>query len=100
MIKIFYWLLARYSWGYGLVSSVLDLMRNIATALVFLALLFKINFGIKGDILIGLLAFFVFVGLGEWLKVKGYLDYAAKMGNSVNPELKKINQIAEHLGVK
>jgi hypothetical protein len=85
-----YWLLSRFGWGFGLVSSVLAMIRDIGTILIFLALLFGIKFGITWDAGIGLASFFLFVGLGELLKRKGYLDYATKLGNSVNPEIQEI----------
>ncbi len=89
-MKLLYWLLTRFNWGFGLVSSVLAMIRDIGTVLLVFALLFGIKFGIKWDIAIGIISFVIFVGIGEFLKLKGYLDYATKLGNSVNPELKEI----------
>ncbi len=98
-LRMCYWLLTRFGWGFGLVSNVLGLIRDIGTALLVLALLFGIKFGVRWDIAIGIITFCLFVGLGEILKRKGLLDYATKLSNSVNPELKLIRKIANHLEI-
>src|SRR5260221_8753954 len=96
-MKTIYWLLVRFGWGFGLVSGVLGLIRDIGTILLFLAILFGVKFGLIWDGFIGISSFFAFVGLGEWLKRRGYLDYSAKLSNSINPEIKRINEIYEIL---
>ncbi len=89
-MRSIYWLLTRFNWGFGLVSSILSLVRDIGTVLLVLALLFGIKLNHVVEIGIGPVAFIAFVGLGEILKRHGYLDYATKLGNSVNPEIKEI----------
>ncbi len=89
-MKLLYWLLTRFSWGFSLVSSVLALIRDIGTILLVLALVLSIKLPRAVEIGIGPIAFFSFVGLGEILKRRGYLDYAAKLSNSTNPELKEL----------
>ncbi len=89
-MRFIYWLLTRFNWGFGLVSSVLALIRDVGTVLLVLALVFGIKLNHAVEIGIGPVAFIAFVGLGEVLKRRGYLDYATKLGNSVNPEIKEI----------
>jgi fatty acid desaturase len=86
--------------GWSEVATPIAVVRDIAIVLTFAKLVLNIGFGWKTDILICVISGLIFVLVGWVLKVTGMSDFATKMGNSVNPELKMINKISEHLGIK
>lgn len=96
-MKILYWLLCRFGWGFGLVAAPLGLVRDLGTVSLILVFLLGIKLTLLQNVLIGILSFGGLITLGEWLKRRGYLDYATRLGNSVNPELKEIKQQLEVL---
>ncbi len=88
-----------FNLGYSEVSTTISMVKDCAIILGFIILALKINLPIPVTISIFVILFLGFILLGFILKKTGMSDYANKMGNSVNPEVKLINKIAEKLGV-
>lgn len=89
-----------FNLGWGDLAAPIAVVRDIAIVLTFAKLVLNISFGLLINIAICFFTFSIFILIGFILKFSGMSDYATKIGNSVNPELKKINKIAEHLGIK
>ncbi len=86
--------------GFAEVSNLVSLTKDIAIILGFLVLVFKWHIGIKETVLLAVGSFLGFVALGIILKESGMSDYATRMSNSINPELKLIRKIAKHLNIE
>jgi len=86
--------------GWNEFATPIAVVRDIAVVLTFAKLVLNINFGWKIDGLICLGSFVLFIFIGWILKLTGMSDFATKLGNSVNPELKLVRKIAEKLDVK
>ncbi len=89
-----------FNLGYGEVSTSVSMVKDIAILLGFVVLVFKINLSIPVTVAIFTSMFLGFILLGFILKKTGMSDYATKMGNSVNPELKLVRKIAKKLEIK
>lgn len=88
-----------FNLGYSEFSTPVSVVKDLALVLTFLNIVFKINFGWKIDVLACMFVFATFTGVGLILKKSGMSDFANRISNSVNPEIKKINKIAEKLGI-
>lgn len=88
-----------FGMGYSEVNGVITLAKDLAILLGFMVLIFKIHLGIITTLLIGFVSFLIFIAIGVVLKASGMKDYAIKLDNSVNPEIKLINKIADKLGI-
>lgn len=88
-----------YGLGYNEVSSLISMVKDVAILIGFVVVVFKINLSIPVTVSIFTCMFLGFILLGFILKKTGMSDYATKMNNSVNPELKLVIKIAEKLNV-
>ena len=88
-----------FSLGYGEVNGIISMVKDIVIILGFMVLVFKVHLGIWHTVLLAIGCFAAFILLGAVLKHTGMSDFATKVNNSVNPELKLINRIAEKLGI-
>jgi hypothetical protein len=89
-----------YGLGYSEVSSTISMVKDVAILLGFVVVVFKINLSILVTVIIFTAMFLAFILLGYILKKTGMSDYATKMSNSVNPELKLVREIAKKLEIK
>jgi hypothetical protein len=89
-----------YGLGYNEVSSLISMVKDVAILLGFVVVVFKINLSILVTVIIFSTMFLTFILLGYILKKTGMSDYATRMNNSVNPELKLVRKIAEKLDIK
>ncbi len=88
-----------FNLGWGEIATPIAVTKDILVTLAAINFLFKINFGLKVDLIICIGAFTFGISLGLILKFSGMSDYANKLSNSINPEMKLINKIAKHLGI-
>lgn len=89
-----------FNLGYGEVSNLVSAAKDIAILLGFAVLVFKIHLGVKSSIIIGVVGFLGFTTIGVILKATGMSDYANHLSNSVNPQIRLLDKIAEKMGVK
>lgn len=88
-----------FSLGYNEVNAPISLVKDLLIVIGFVVVVFKIQLSIVVSVLICLGAVVGFTILGFILKHTGMSDFSVKVSNSVNPELKLINKIADKLGV-
>ena len=88
-----------FNLGWSELATPIAVLRDIGLTLTFLDVLFKINFGWRIDALICVFGFVFFLAFGILLKKTGMSDYTNRLNNSINPELKLINDIAKKLNV-
>lgn len=89
-----------YGLGYGEVSNTISMVKDVAILLGFIVVVFHVKLTVPVTVAIFAFMFLAFILLGFILKVTGMSDYATKMNNSVNPELKLVRKIANYLGIK
>ena len=89
-----------FSLGFNEFSTPIAVVRDIAVILTFAKLVLNISFGWKIDALICLISGLIFILIGCVLKITGMSDYAVKVNNSINPQLKKLDLMATKMGVK
>lgn len=89
-----------FSLGYGEVSNLVSLMKDIVIILGFASLVLRVHVSIRETVGLGIIAFCGFTLLGWLLKQSGMSDYAVKTSNNVNPEMKLIRKIAKHLNIE
>ena len=85
--------------GYGELVNLIAIGRDLAIILAFLDINLKINLGWRIDIGLFCLCFLIFVVLGLILKQTGMTDYNNMISNSVNPEIRLVNEIARKMGI-
>jgi hypothetical protein len=88
-----------FNLGFNEVANMVSLVKDLAILIGFGVLVLKFHISLLNTILIAIATFLLFIGYGILLKITGMSDYQNRITNSVNPELKKINAIAKHLGV-
>lgn len=89
-----------FNLGYGEVSGIISMVKDIAIILGFAVLVFHFKLSVLSTIIICFTAFAAFILTGLVLKATGMSDFSNRMNNSVNPELKLINKIADKLDVE
>ena len=89
-----------FNMGYGEFSTPLAVIKDVGIILALFTVLLKVDFSWLTDIIICLSVIVGFVLIGIGLKLNGLADFNQRIGNSINPEIKLINKIAEKLEIK
>lgn len=79
--------------GFSEVSAIVGLVKDVAIILLAVNLVFKVDLGIVWTGVICFVSFWLFVLLGFVLKNSGMLDYGQMISNSINPQIRKIDEI-------
>ncbi len=86
--------------GYAEISTPFDIVYKGSVILASLKILFKIEFSLLTDIIFCLVAYLLLFGVGKILTITKMTQYANRLSNSYNPELRLVRKIAEQLNVK
>lgn len=101
LIKIAYrWkikVLFYFNLGYGEVVGIVNQVKDVAIIIGFLVLVLKVHINLKTSIIICIVSFGLFTLIGCILKFSGMSDYANKLSNSINPEIKMIPEILKEI---
>lgn len=86
-----------FNLGYGEVVGIVNQVKDVAIIIGFLVLVLKVHVSLKASIIICVATFALFTLIGWILKLSGMSDYANKLSNSINPEIKMIPEILKKL---